>query len=108
MLGGATTSIDTVSGALSTVPSLPMSCATYVPGRSAVNDGVAMLALSRVARLPAGAAMSAQSYVNGSVSGSLDAVPSIVTVVPATMPVWSAPARATGGELSVLMVIVLG
>jgi hypothetical protein len=46
--------IDTVSGALSAVPSLTISCAMYVPRRSAVNDGAAEVVLTSVAVEPDG------------------------------------------------------
>ena len=44
----------TVSGCEFRVPSLTMSWATYVPGRSAVNVGEAELGLESAAVLPAG------------------------------------------------------
>src|ERR1035438_4082507 len=44
----------TVAGALSTFPSLTINCATYVPGRSAVNMGLTVLAALKTALLPLG------------------------------------------------------
>ena len=48
----------TVNGALERNPSLTMSCAVYVPRTSAVNVGVAAVALDSAAALPAGLARS--------------------------------------------------
>ena len=53
---------STVSGALSSRPSLTTSCATYSPGRSAVNVGVAAAGSDSAAALPAGTATSDQRY----------------------------------------------
>ena len=46
--------IWTVAGALSAFPSLTINCATYVPGRSAVNVGPTAVGLLKTAELPLG------------------------------------------------------
>jgi hypothetical protein len=97
----------TVTGALSSVPSLTMSWSTYVPTWSTTNVGCAVVGFDSVAALPAGTTVKAQRKVSGSPSTSLDALPSRVTVVP-TKTVCGGPALATGGELVVVMVTVAG
>ena len=72
----------TVSGTLSTVPSLTMSWATYVPDRSATNVGFTTAASESAATLPAGRAISDQLYVRALPSTSLDALPFRETVAP--------------------------
>ena len=51
---------STVSGALSSRPSLTTSCATYSPARSATNVGVTAAGSDNAAALPAGTATSDQ------------------------------------------------
>ena len=74
--------IVTVSGTLSTVPSLTMSWATYVPDRSATNVGFTTAGSESVAALPAGRETSDQAYVRASPSTSLDPLPFSETVAP--------------------------
>ncbi len=66
-----------------------------------------MLGSERVAVLPAGAEISAQRCVNGSLSASVEPEPSSCTNV-ALATVWSGPAAATGRLLSVVTVTVSG
>src|SRR5439155_3100739 len=80
--GGAVAVTVTVTGALSRVPSLTMSWATYVPALSTTNVGCTVVGSDSVAALPAGTTVKAQRKVRGSPSTSLDWLPSSVTVVP--------------------------
>src|SRR5262249_17425701 len=105
--GGAWAVMVTVTGVLSRVPSLTMSCATYVPAWSTTNVGWTVVGAVRVAALPVGTTVKAQRKVSGSPSTSLDALPSSATVGP-TKTVCGGPALATGGELVVEMVTVAG
>src|SRR4030095_9078731 len=52
--------ITTVSGALSSCPSLTMSCTTYIPGRSTTNVGFTTVGSESSAVLPAGGGVTAQ------------------------------------------------
>src|SRR5262249_52876221 len=105
--GGAVAVMVTVAGVLSRVPSLTMSCATYIAAWSTTNVGCTVVGFVRVAALPVGTTVKAQRKVSGSPSTSLDALPSSVTVVPTTT-VWGGRAWATGGELVVEIVTVVG
>ncbi len=97
--------ITTVSAAELTVPSLTINCAMYWPDRSATKVGMTALGLESAALLPAGLVVRDQAYVSGLPSTSEEAEPLRVTVLP-TATVWSGPALATGGLLSVVIVIV--
>src|SRR5205823_12642732 len=99
--------IVTVAGALLAIPSFTISRATYVPKTSMTNVGCTAVGSERVAVLPGGRVVSAHRYVRVSPSTSEEALPSSVTTLP-TKPLWSGPAFATGGVLSVEIVTVAG
>jgi hypothetical protein len=84
----------TVEGGLSRKPLLTMSCATYVPGRSARKFGEATVVLDKVAALPTGLLVMAHLNVSVSPWGSVP-LPLNVTVVPWPT-VWFGPAFAVG------------
>ena len=96
--GGVLAVMITVSGALSTVPSLTTNWASYVPARSATKEGLAVLPPDRAAVLVAGTVVSDQLKVKVSLSASVEPLPSRVTVSPVAT-FWSVPALATGGML---------
>src|ERR1051326_7030211 len=97
----------TVLGALWRNRSFTINGATWLPGASAVNVGCTAPGSLKVAALPRGTDRSDHWYVNGWPSGSADALPSSVPSAP-NGTVCAAPALATGGESSVLIVTVDG
>ena len=97
----------TVDGWLSTVPSFTMSCATYVPARSAVNVGFTAPTLFSDAVLPLGTELKLHLNVSGSPSTSVEPEPFSCTRVP-TVTVWFGPALATGGVFAVVILTVAG
>ena len=99
--------IVTVAGALSCVPSLTMSCTTYVPGTSLTNVGSTDVGFDSVAALPVGLASMDHAYVSGSPSGSDERLPSRIMSVPAGR-MGARRAMATGGDSSVPIAIRKG
>ena len=83
-ISGNPASTATVFGALSIVPSLTMSCATYTPAWSASKVGITAVGSDSTAVLPAGTDVNDHEKVSGSPSTSLDPLPSSVTVSPIT------------------------
>ena len=72
----------TIAGALSTVPSLTTSSATYSPSTSTVNVGLNTVVSDSVAALPAGDDVKVHEYVRGSLFKSLLWLPFRVTTDP--------------------------
>ena len=99
--------MDTVSAALVVRPSKVFSSATYVPGLSTVNTGDTELGLLNAAVLPDGRERNVQMNNIWSPSASVLALPFSVMFCP-TVALWSGPALACGGVLSVLTFIVAG
>src|SRR4051794_39949241 len=103
---GAFVVIVTVAGALSTVPSFTINCATYVPARSAVKVGFGIVVLDNVAVLPVGRVIRLHLYVSGSPSTSVDPEPFNCTRAPA-LTVWFGPAFATGGVFPCTVIVTV-
>src|SRR5207302_25202 len=88
--------IITVEGSLLTRSVLvTINCATYVPGRSAVNTGFTAAGSLSVAALPAGTLSSVQWNVSISPHASVEPEPSNCTTE-LTFTSWAGPALATG------------
>ena len=90
--------MTTVSGALSTWPSLTMSWISYTPSMSGMKRGETLVPDVRFAALPAGLRTKLQRKVSGSPSGSVESLPSSV-ISWSVNTVWSGPASAIGGRL---------
>ena len=90
---------ETVETVLLTFPSLTTSEATYAPATSAVNVGIADVALLNIAVLPAGLLVNDQLYVNTSPFASLLLLPFKVTRFPAVI-FCATPAFATGAAFA--------
>src|SRR5205814_2332943 len=97
----------TVDGALFRYPLLTISCATYVPGKSATKVGFAISELFRWAAEPAGRVSRLQRYVSGFPSTSEEAAPFNCTSDPSAT-IWFGPALATGGVFCVVIVTFEG
>ena len=72
---GGLTVMVTLSATLSSCPSLTISCTTYTPGTSAMNDGDTLLGLFSAAALCGGVETNDHANVSASPSGSLEPLP---------------------------------
>jgi hypothetical protein len=97
--------IVTIEGGLSRNPLLTISWAIYLPGKSALNTGVATLGLDKVATLPAGFMMRDHLNVMGNPCGSVPD-PLRLTVAPCAT-VWSGPALAVGGSTALVEIMTV-
>jgi hypothetical protein len=78
-LFGSITEITKVAAGLFALPSLTISCATYIPARSATKEVATDVVEVRLAVLPLGEDSNAHEYVSESPSASLEAPPSRLT-----------------------------
>src|SRR2546427_4682775 len=97
----------TVSVKLFDCPSFTTSCTTYKPATVTWKEALAEEGFINNVPAPEGTDTKLQEKLSGCPSTSLDLLPSSITTAPIGT-VWSAPASATGRELTVLMTTMSG